>query len=236
MIGHGVVVNTITSMNRFTTSKAASWCSGTLWFPPPFGWGTFWSPPDLGSGSACTMSDSGDRLMTDIWRLSNGGAIAPAGCCGFGSGARAMTVSAQLRFFGGGTLVVRIGWSRRAWRRRRTSCRMSKSSSSILHDTVDSPRSSLSSLLISRLISSSSCFFRIIGWTLAVSNTILEGWVGCRNIWLAMEIGCLLSCTCKCSLQVSCLIILWIVTPHLVGGRFHDWWSEVGNVEGSVYG
>ena len=123
MIGQGVFVNTIASMNRFATSKVAFWC-----------WGTLWSPLALGSGSACTTSDSRDMLMTDFWRLSNGGAIAPAGCRRFGSGARAITVSARLRFFGGGTLVVRIVWSWRAWSRCRTSCWLSKSSSSISDD------------------------------------------------------------------------------------------------------
>ena len=48
--------------------------------------------------------------MADFCRLSNGGAMAPTG-----SGVRAMTVSARLRFFGSGTLVVHIVLSRRAW-------------------------------------------------------------------------------------------------------------------------
>jgi len=61
------------------------------------------------------MSDLRDMLMVDYWRLSNGGAMAPAGCRRFGSEVRAMTVSARLRFFGGGTLVVHIVLSRHAW-------------------------------------------------------------------------------------------------------------------------
>jgi len=133
----------------------------------------------LGSGSACTTSDSRDMLMTDFWSLSNGGAIAPAECRRFGCVARVTTVSARLRFFGSGTLVVCIVLSWHAWSRCRTSCRMSKLSSSILDDKVDYPGSSLLSLLISRSVSSSSCFIRIRPWTLAISNTILEGWVGC---------------------------------------------------------
>jgi len=233
-IGQGVFVNTIASMNLFAISKVACWCWGMLWSPLTFRWGTFWSPLALGSGSACTTSDSRDMLMTDFWRLNNGGAITQAGCCRFGSGALPMTVSARLCFFGGCTLVVRIVLSRRAWSRWRTSCRMSKSSSSISDDKVNCPGSSLSPLLISRSVSSSYYFIKIIARTLAISNTILEGWVGCSNIWLAMKIGCLLQCTWKCSLKVCFLVLLWIVIPHLAGRRFHFWWSEVGNVEGSV--
>jgi hypothetical protein len=33
---------------------------------------------------------------------------------------------------------------------------------------------------------------------------------------------------------VSFLIYLWIVIPHLASHRFHVWWSQAGNVEGSV--
>jgi hypothetical protein len=33
---------------------------------------------------------------------------------------------------------------------------------------------------------------------------------------------------------VCFLILLWIVTPHLAGCRFHVWWREIRNVEGSV--
>jgi len=110
MIGHGVFVNTIASMNHFPTSKVAFWCSGTLWSPPAFGWGAFWFAPALGGGSACTTSDKRDMLMADFWSLSNGGAIAPTG-----SGVRAMTVSVRLCSSGSGTLVVRIVLSRRAW-------------------------------------------------------------------------------------------------------------------------
>jgi len=234
MIGQGVLVNKIASMNLFATSKVAFWCWGTLWSPPAFGWGTFWSPRVLGSRSACTTSDLHDMLMTDFWRLSNGGVITPAGCHRFGSKVRVMTVPAQLRFFGSGTLVVRIVLSQCAWSRCRTSCWMLKYSSSISDDKVDSPGCSLSSLLITWSVSSSSCLIRIIAWTLAITNTIPEGWVGCSKIWLALKIGCLLQCTCKCSLKVCFLILLWIEIPHLAGHRFHVWWSEVGNVEGSV--
>jgi hypothetical protein len=61
-----------------------------------------------------------------------------------GSGVRAMTVSAQLRFFGSGTVVVGIVISRRARSRYRTSSQWSKSSSSISDEKVHYPRSSLS--------------------------------------------------------------------------------------------
>jgi len=115
-IGQGVFVNTIASMNRLATLKVAFWCWGTLWSPPAFGWGTLWSPAALGSGSAWvgTMSDSGNLLMVDFWRMSNGGARAPAACHRFGSDVRAMTVLARFHFFGSGTLVVRIILWRRA--------------------------------------------------------------------------------------------------------------------------
>jgi len=48
----------------------------------------------------------------DIWCLSSGGAIAARRFGEFGSGGQAMKVSAQLRFFGRGTLVVRndLSW------------------------------------------------------------------------------------------------------------------------------
>ena len=53
-------------------------------------------------------SDSDNLLRrNDFWRLSSGGAIAPAGFQEFGSRGRAMTVSAPLRFFHSGTCVVR---------------------------------------------------------------------------------------------------------------------------------
>jgi len=98
------------------------------------------------------MSDLRDMLMVDFWRLGNGGDMAGAGCRRFGSEVRAMTVSVRLRFFGGGTLVVHIVISRHTWSRCRTSCWLSKSSSSISDDKVDSPRSSLSFSLISRSV------------------------------------------------------------------------------------
>ena len=172
--------------------------------------------------------------MTDYWRLSNGGATVTAGCHRFGSGARRMTVPAWLRFFGSETLVIHIILSLRARSRFRTSCPMSKLSSSILDDKVDSSRSSHWSLLISRSLWSSFCFIRTIAHTFAISNIILKGLVRCSNIGLAMKIGCLLQCTCKCSPKVFFLILLWIVIPHRAGRRFLLWWSEVGNVEGSV--
>jgi len=138
MIGQRVFVNTIASMNSFATSKVAFCCWGTLWSPLAFGWGTLWSPLAMGRESACTTSDSHHMLMADYWHLSNGGVMAVTGCHRLGSGVQAMTVSARLHFFGGWTLVVRIVLLRRTWSRCRTSCRMSKSSSSILNNKVDS--------------------------------------------------------------------------------------------------
>jgi hypothetical protein len=122
------------------------------------------------------MSDSRNMLMTDFQHVSNGGAIAQAGCRRFGSGAWPMTVGPHLRFFGSGNLVVRIDLSCWAWSRCMASCRMSKLSSSIADDKVDSPGSSLSSLLISQSISPLSCSMGILARALAISNTILEGW------------------------------------------------------------
>jgi len=52
------------------------------------------------------MSDSHYMLLVDFWCLSNGGAMAPAGCCRFGSEVGAMTVLARFCFFGSGTLVI----------------------------------------------------------------------------------------------------------------------------------
>jgi hypothetical protein len=72
--------------------------------------------------------------MADFWRLLYGGAMALTE-----SGVWAMTVLAQLHFFGSGILVVRIVSSRRAWSSCRTSCQLSKLSSSILDDKVDLP-------------------------------------------------------------------------------------------------
>jgi len=68
------------------------------------------------------MSDSHNMLMVDFWRLSNGGAMAPAGCRRYASEVCEITVSGQLHFFGSVTLVVRIVLSRRAYCRCRTSC------------------------------------------------------------------------------------------------------------------
>jgi len=234
MIGQGVFVNTIASLNRFVTSKVAFWQWGISWSALAFCWGTLWSPPALGSGRACTTSGLRDMLIADFWSLSNGGAQAPTGYRRFGCGLGAITGSAWLHFFGSGTLVVRVVLLQHAWSRWRTACRMSKSSPSISDDKVDSPGHSVLSLLISGLVSSSFCFIRSIRLTLAIFNTILECWVGCSNIWLAIKIGCVLQCMCKCSPKVCFLLILWIVIPHLAGRRLQAWWSEVGNVEWSI--
>jgi len=119
-------VNTIASMNLFATAKVAFWCWGTFLSALALGCGGFCSPLDLGCGNAWAdgaRSDSDDLLRrADFWRLSTGGAIDPGGFWEFGSRGRAITVSARLRFFGNGTLVVHNDLSRHAWPRSRTSC------------------------------------------------------------------------------------------------------------------
>jgi len=146
--------------------------------------------------------------------------MAPVTCLRFGSEVHAMTVFAWCRFFGSGTLVVHIVRSQSAWSRWATSCCLYKLSSLITHDKVDSPGCSRSFSLISWSVSSLSCLIRIILRTLAISNTILEGWVGSSIIWSAMKIGSLLQSTCKCSLKVCFFIFLWIEIPHLAHCRF----------------
>jgi hypothetical protein len=124
----------------------------------------------------------------------------------FGSDVRAMMICAQLWFFGSGTLVVCIILSRRARPRCRTSCGLSKLSSSISEDKVDSPWSSLSILLISRSVLSPFCIIRrTIKRRLAITNSILEGWIGSAHIRLAMKIRCPLQCTDKYCLKVGLL-------------------------------
>jgi hypothetical protein len=110
-IGQGVFLNMIASMNVVATSKGAFQCWGTFQSLLVLGCGIFWSPLDLlGSTSAWadgSWSDSDNLLRRDdMWHLSSGGAIAPGRFQEFGSRGRAMTVSAQLQFFGIGTLVV----------------------------------------------------------------------------------------------------------------------------------
>jgi len=127
------------------------------------------------------MSDSCNMLTVDFWRLSSGGAMALAGCRRFGREVRAMTVSAQLRVFGSGTLVIHNVLLRHVWSRCSISCWLSKSSFSISDDKGDSAGSSLSSSLIPRLVLSSSCLIRIIARRLAISNTIHKGCVGVQT-------------------------------------------------------
>jgi len=119
-------MNTIASLNFFATLKVAFWCRGTFLAAQALGCGTFWSPLELDSGSAWVdgaRSDSDELLRrVDFWRLSSGGAIAPAGFQEFGSGGRAITLSAPPCFIGSGTLVVCNDWSHRACPRSRTSC------------------------------------------------------------------------------------------------------------------
>jgi hypothetical protein len=146
--------------------------------------------------------------------------MAPAGSRRSGSEVHAMTVSARLRLFLRGTLLIRIVISSRGWSRCRTSCWLS-SCSSISNDQVDSAGCSLSFSLITQSVSLLSCYIRIIAQTLAISNTILEGWVGSSNIRSAIKIGCLLQCTCKRTLKVGILILLRIVIPHQAGQRFN---------------
>jgi hypothetical protein len=98
----------------------------------------------------------------------------------------------------------------------------------ISNDKVHHPWSSLLFLLISWSVSSSSFFIRFMGRTLAISDTIIKGWVGSSNIWSPMKICCLLQFTRKHSLTVGVLILLWIVISHLACLRFHVEWSDVG--------
>jgi len=156
MIRQRVFLNTIVSMNCFATSQVAIWCRGTRRSPLASGWRTLWAPLALGIGRAWagTKSDSRNMLMVDYCCLSNCGAMAPAGCHRFGNEVHATTVLAGLRFFGTGTLVVRTVLSEHSRSRCRSSCWLSKLSSSISDDKVDYPVSSLSSSLISWSVSS----------------------------------------------------------------------------------
>jgi hypothetical protein len=72
---------------------------------------------------------------------------------------------------------------------------------------------------------------------LAISNTILKGWVASSIISSPMKIGCLLQCTHKCSLTVGFLNLLLIVIPHLAGQSFHVYDNEekLENVDRSIY-
>jgi hypothetical protein len=71
---------------------------------------------------------------------------------------------------------------------------------------VDSPWSSLSILLISRSVLSPFCIIRrSIERRLAITNSILEGWIGSAHIGLAMKICCPLQCTYKYCLKVGLL-------------------------------
>jgi hypothetical protein len=71
------------------------------------------------------MSDMHDMLMADCWHLNCGVTMAPTGCLRLGSGVRAITLSAWLRFIGSGTLEVSLLLPQHAWSRCRTSCLMS---------------------------------------------------------------------------------------------------------------
>jgi len=181
MIGQGVFINTIASMNCFATSNTACWWGQMLWSPPAIGWGTLWSPPALQSRTTWvgTTSASCNILMVDYWYLNNGSAMAPAGSRRFGGDVCAMTVSARLHFLCSGTFVVWNVSSQHACQRCTISCWWSNKSSWISNDNADSLGTSLSSSLISWSVSSLSCFMKNVTQTLAVSNTIHEGWVGC---------------------------------------------------------
>jgi len=94
-------------------------------------------------------SDS-DTLFSrvDLWPVSRGVAIAPAGFRDLGTGGRTTTVSELLRFFGSGAHVVCNQLSWRAWPRDSTSCWLSTSFSLMADDKVYSPCSSHSTSLI----------------------------------------------------------------------------------------
>jgi len=210
MIGLWVCVTGIASMNHCTTSKVTFCCWGTLWSQPAVCWGTFWPSPALESGSAWpgTMSDSCSVLIVHFWHLSNGGLMTPAAYRRFGSKVCAMTLAASLHFVRSRTLVFHTIWSVCAKSSCRTSSWWTELASLISDDRVDYPECTLSSSMISQLVSSLSCFMRIIVQTCTMSNTILEGYVGSSIIRSAMKIGCLLNCTCKCLCRVYFLILL----------------------------
>jgi hypothetical protein len=63
---------------------------------------------ECGSTRAGTISDLCNMLSVNFLHSSKGGWIAPAGCCKLRRRVHEMAVSAQLRFFCCGTLVVYI--------------------------------------------------------------------------------------------------------------------------------
>jgi hypothetical protein len=125
-IGQGVFVNTIASMNLFATSNVTFWCWGTFCSVLALGSRAFLFPLDVGGGSTWVDgagSDSDDLFRRAVfWHLSSGGAIDPGGFWGFGRRGCAITVSAQLRYFSNGILVVYHDLSRHTWSRGRTCC------------------------------------------------------------------------------------------------------------------
>jgi len=154
IIGQGFFVNTFASMNLFATSKVAFWSCWMCWSILALGCGVFWSPLHL-MGSTSTRADGARSdsytllRRVDFWGLSSGGGIVAGGLPQFGSRGHAMTVSAWLRFFGSGTLLVRNDLSQPTWPRPQTTCWWSRSSSSMSDDKADSLVASLSSSLIS---------------------------------------------------------------------------------------
>jgi len=109
----------------------------------------------------------------DCWRLSNSGAIDPAGFWEFGRGEHATTVSVWLYLWCYRTLVVCNNWSQHTWPRSSTSCLWLKFSSTMSDDKVYSPVSSFSPSLISWFVSSS-CFI-IESWIRSAQEYIARG-------------------------------------------------------------
>jgi len=165
-ISRVVLMNMIACMNLFATSKVAFLSSGAFWSALALGCGRFWTPLVLGSSSAWVDGARSelDTLLrrVDIWHLSSGGAIAPAGLQGFESWGHAITVSVQVYIFGSETFLIHPDLSWHIWSRSRMSCWCSKSSSSMIDDKVDSPWCALWSALISGAVSLS-CYNDDIG-------------------------------------------------------------------------
>jgi len=151
--------------------------------------------------------------------------MALAGCCRIGSEVRKMTVSAQLHFCGSGTLVICNVLSQHAWSRCSTSCWLSKSSTSISDYKVHTPGSSLSTLLISRSESSSSCVMRMVLRKFAISNTTHKGWVGVQTFdwqWkLAVFLNACASALSRCASWFFCE--LYFLTWLAVGSMLMKW-------------
>jgi len=171
----------------------------------------------------------------DFWCLSNIGAIAAAWFREFGIRGCGMTISAQLCFFGSGTLVVYNVLTRCDRLQIRTSYWWSKNASSIWGYKWDCLVDSLVRWSITYWLVTSSCFINEIGDISHMRNHVQMQRAGWKlNIRSTMKICWFPSCERKCSLKVCSLNLLWMVTPHGPGPRFQvdeieDWC--LGSVE-----